>query len=84
MRTIMKHLSHIIIRPGDVFTYKNNDYEVAYGTSEILGGGYGTINLTDIVWRLRNIETGEIIEVPERTLKKELPKYNKVIDISKR
>lgn len=81
MGKIEKTRNHLIIQIGWVYTYRDRDYKVLTATSEILGDNGHTINLTEFVYWLEDTETKEIIHVPEKVLRKELPLYNEVVMI---
>ncbi len=79
MRKIEKLRNNLIIQIGWVYTYESRDYKVLTATSEMLGDSGHTLNLTEPVYWLEDIETKEVIFVPEKVLKRELPLYNEVV-----
>ena len=79
MRKIKSLREHLIIEPGEIYNYKIEEYKVITATTEVLWTSADSINMTEKVYLLENIKTGERERISERFLKAELPKYNEVV-----
>lgn len=79
MEAIKTHNNRLIIQIGETYNLEGKQYIVVTATTKIVDGGADSLHTTEMLYWLKDVETGGMRYERESVLNQELPKYNEVV-----